>query len=126
MIYKTNVWGQAIQDYYDSITQTFTVLMNQWKIPKRIPPELYKKFLNENDLVIVILEHLDYLLKLEGKKSPFGYAAYSLSQIQVPLSTMFYQLRNIKGVGETTEKIIQEILKTGSSTIYERLLKGDR
>jgi len=125
MIYKTNVWGQAIQDYYDSITQTFTVLMNQWKIPKRIPPELYKKFLNENDLVIVILEHLDYLLKLEGKKSPFGYAAYSLSQIQVPLSTMFYQLRNIKGVGETTEKIIQEILKTGSSTIYERLLKGD-
>lgn len=125
MIYRTNVWGQAIQEYYDSITQTFNALMNQWKIPKRIPPELYKDFLSENDLVIVILEHLEYLFKLEGKKSPYGYAAYSLSQIQVPLSTMFYHLRTIKGVGETTEKIIQEILKTGSSTIYERLLKGD-
>jgi DNA polymerase/3'-5' exonuclease PolX len=92
----------------------------------RIPPELFKDILSQNDLVIVILEHLDYLLKLEGKRSPFGYAAYSLSQLQVPLSTMLSQLRTIKGVGNTTERIIQEIMKTGSSQYYERLLKGDR
>jgi DNA polymerase/3'-5' exonuclease PolX len=99
--------------------------MNLYKIPKHIPPELFKDILSENDLVIVILEHLDYLLKIEGKRSPFGYAAYSLSQLQVPISTMLYQLQTIKGVGKTTEKIIQEIIKTGSSTYYERLLKGD-
>jgi DNA repair photolyase len=124
MIYQGSKWGEAIPDYYSQLHQTFNTLMKQYKIPKRIPPELYKVILSENDLVIVILEHLDYLLKLEGKKSPFGYAAYSLSQVQEPLSTMLNKLDTIKGVGKTTENIIREILNTGSSTFYERLLKG--
>jgi len=125
MIYKDSKWGDAIHEYYDQLHLTFNTLMKQYKIPKRIPPKLFKDILCENDLVIVILEHLDYLLKLEGKKSPFGYAAYSLSQLKVPLSTMLYELRTIKGVGKTTEHIIQEILKTGTSTFYERLLKDE-
>ncbi len=125
MIYKGSKWGEAIHDYYDQLHQSFFSLMNLYKIPTRIPPELFKDILDENDLVIVILEHLDYLLKLEGKRSPFGYAAYSLSQLQVPISTMQYQLQTIKGVGPTTEKIILEIIKTGSSTYYKRLLKSD-
>jgi len=124
MIYQGSKWGEAIPDYYSQLHQTFNTLMKQYEIPKRIPPELYKDILSENDLVIVILEHLDYLLKLEGKKSPFGYAAYSLSQIQQPLSTMLNKLDTIKGVGKTTENIIREILNTGSSTFYEHLLKG--
>jgi DNA polymerase/3'-5' exonuclease PolX len=75
-------------------------------------------------MVIVILEHLDYLLKLEGKKSPFGYAAYSISQLQQPLSIMKNILRTIKGVGSSTEHIIREILDTGTSRYYEELLLG--
>jgi DNA repair photolyase len=126
MIYKCSKWGEATFDYYAQLNQMFQTLMNVYKIPKRIPPELFKDLLNQNDLVIVILEHLDYLLKLEGKRSPYGFAAYSLSQLQVPISSMRYQLQSIKGVGSTTEKIIQEILTTGGSTYYEHLLKGDR
>ena len=125
IIYKSSTWGEATHEYYDQLHQMFNTLMNLNKIPKRIPPELFKDVLSQNDVAIVILEHLDYLLKLEGKRSPFGYAAYSLSQIQVPLSVMLYKLQTIKGVGKTTEKILQEIIKTGSSTYYERLLKGD-
>jgi len=125
MLYKDNKWGEAIHEYYDQLHLAFNTLMKQYKIPKRIPLKLFKDILCENDLVIVILEHLDYLLKLEGKKSPFGYAAYSLSQLEVPLSTMLYELRTIKGVGKTTEHIIQEILKTGTSTFYEHLLKDE-
>jgi len=124
MIYHGSKWGEAIPDYYSQLHQTFNTLMKQYKIPKRIPPELYKDILSENDLVTVILEHLDYLLKLEGKKSPFGYAAYSISQLQQPLSTMLNKLETIKGVGKTTENIILEILNIGSSTFYEQLLKG--
>ncbi|MCX6663379.1 MAG: hypothetical protein NTZ75_03955, partial [Euryarchaeota archaeon] len=124
MIYHGSKWGEAIPDYYSQLHQTFHTLIKQYKIPMRIPQELYKDLLSENDLVIVILEHLDYLLKLEGKKSPFGYAAYSLSQVQQPLSTMLNKLDTIEGVGKTTENIIREILNTGSSTFYEHLLKG--
>ena len=123
IIYQGSKWGEAIHEYYDQLHLTFHTLMKQYKIPTRIPPELFKEILNENDLVVVILEHIDYLLKLEGKKSPFGYAAYSLSQLQEPLSTILHKLDTIKGVEKTTEKIIREILTTGSSTFYEYLLK---
>jgi DNA repair photolyase len=123
IIYGGSKWGEAIPAYYSQLNHTFNTLIKKYKIPMRIPPELYKDILCENDLVIVILEHLDYLLKLEGKKSPFGYAAYSLSQIQQPLSAMINKLDTIKGVGKTTENIIREILNTGGSIFYEQLLK---
>lgn len=123
MIYPDNKWGEARQEYYDQIHTIFHSLMRQYRIPKRIPPKLFKDLLFENDLVIIILEHLDYLLKLEGKKSPFGYAAYSISQLKKPLSTLLSDLHTFKGVGKTTEQIIREILYTGCSSYYEKLLK---
>lgn len=39
-----------------------------------------------------------------------------------PLSTMKGQLRTLKGVGKVTDRIILEILETGSSAYYEKLL----
>ena len=121
-IYRDDKWGNAISSYYESINQTFNILSKKYNIPRRIPPKLYQDILDENDRVIVILEHLDYLLKLSGRKSPYGYAAYSISQLKEPLSSMKNRLQTIKGVGPTTEKIILEILETGSSTYYEKLL----
>ncbi len=124
MIYKGDKWGSAIHEYYDQLNLTFNTLMKYYKIPKRIPPELFKDILSENDLVVVILEHIDYLLKLQGKKSPYGYSAYQLSQIEESLSTIINKLDNIKGVGKTTKMIIKEILNNGISSYYEHLLRG--
>jgi len=84
---------------------------------------LYRDVLSENDLVVVMLEHMDYLLKLEGKKSTYGYAAYSISKLDESLSTIRDDLRKIRGVGEITERIILEILNTGGSSYYEKLLR---
>ncbi len=123
-IYKGDKWGNATEDYYNSINFTFNSIAKKYRIPKRIPPALYKEIVWENDLVIVILEHIDYLLKLEGKPSPYGYAAYSISKLKEPLSTMKGNLQKLKGVGKTTERIILEILETGSSSYYEKLLVG--
>ena len=120
-IYKENKWGEATGEYYSSINQTFNSLAKKYKIPRRIPLGLYEDILSENDLVIVMLEHIDYLLKLEGKKSPYSYAAYSISQLKEPLSTMKDSLQTLKGVGKTTERIILEILETGSSSYYQKL-----
>jgi len=74
--------------------------------------------------VIVVLEHIDYLLKLKGRTSPYDYATYSISQLKEPLSSMKRELKRINGVGKVTEKIILEILKTGSSSYYKKLLTG--
>jgi len=122
-IYKGNKWGEATKEYYDRINKIFNDVSKKYKMPRRIPPAVYKDMLNEKDLVIVILEHIDYLLRLDGKKSPFGYAAYSISQLKKPLKKNM--LREIKGVGKVTESIIQEILETGSSSYYEKLLRGE-
>jgi DNA repair photolyase len=122
-IYQKNKWGSPTQDYYQSVNQTFNLLSRKYKMPRRIPPYIYKDILEENDLVIVILEHLDYLSKLEEKPSPYGYAAYSISKLKEPLSGMRNNLRGIKGVGKVTESIIKEILHTGSCSYYEKLLR---
>jgi DNA repair photolyase len=122
-IYLKSKWGEPTQEYAQSINQTFNLLSKKYKIPRRIPARLYRDILEENDIVMVILEQLDYLAKLEGKHSPYGYAAYSISQLKEPLSKTKENLRSIKGVGKVTESIIKEILRTGSSGYYENLLK---
>ncbi|MCP4405166.1 MAG: hypothetical protein GY801_48670, partial [bacterium] len=67
---------------------------------------------------------IDYFLQQQGQKSPYGYAAYSISQLKEPVSTLRNRLQTLKGVGKATEKIVIDILDTGSSAYYEELLRG--
>lgn len=120
-IYRGDRWGNATEEYDSSINSTFNQVARMYKMPRRIPPTLYKDILWENDLVIVMLEHLHYFLQLGGKASSFGYAAYAISKLNRPLSTMKGNLREIKGVGEKTERIILEILETRNSSYYNSL-----
>jgi len=121
-IYKDDKWGQATSQYYTSIHETFNALMKQYQIPKRIPSSLFNDILSENDFVSVILDQLDYLCKIQVKRSPYGYASYQISQLSEPISNMKFNLQEIKGVGKVTEGIILEILETGTSKYYEKLL----
>jgi hypothetical protein len=123
-IYRGDKWGGPIESYYESIHRTFNAVSRKYKIPKRIPPSLYQDILSENDRIVVILEHIDYLLKSQGKTSPYGFSAYFISKLQEPLSNMKDELQKLKGVGKATEGIILEILETGSSSYYEKLLTG--
>jgi predicted MPP superfamily phosphohydrolase len=116
--YGMDMWGSATEEYYNTINSIFNEISRKYKIAKRMPPTLYNKILPENDLVIVMLEQLDYFLRLDGKNSSFGYVAYEISKLNRPLSTMRNSLREIKGVGEKTEKIIIEILETKNSAYY--------
>ncbi len=117
-IYGWNRWGQAAEEYSNRINLLFGKLSRKYKVATRMPPTLYRDILSGNDLVVVMLEQLDYFLRLEGKRSSFGFAAYEISKLNRPLSSIKSKLREIKGVGETTERIILEILETGNSTYY--------
>ena len=121
-IYRKNKWGGAIGEYYASVESTFLSLAKRYKIPIRIPLHLFKDLMDQNDLLVVMLEHMDYALRLRGSRSPYGYAARSISQVKEPLSTMMGKLRTLKGVGRVTEGIIREIVRTGTSSYYERLM----
>ena len=121
-IYSNDKWGNASPSYYQSINTSFYTLMRQYPIPKRIPSSIFNDYVSVNDRVIIILDQLHYLLQLQGKKSPYGFAAYSISQLPPNISTMKNDLQSIKGVGKVTEKIILEILETKTSEYYEKLL----
>ena len=123
-IYTYSKWGEPSKEYADAINTTFSAIAKKYRVPMRIPPALYRDILSENDRVVVMLEHIDYLLKMQGTKSSLGYAAYSISQLHEPLSDMRAEMHKIKGVGDKTADIILEILQTGTSSFYEQLLLG--
>ena len=123
-LYRGQKWGEATGDYYSIINKTFHIAAKKYKMPQRVPPALFKDILDENDLVVVMLEHIDYLLKMEGEKSSFGYAAYNIAQVPQPLSSMKGELRRIKGVNKAAEDIILEILETRTSSYLDHLLKA--
>ncbi len=121
--YAGDKWGQPTGSYFRAVNRRFRDIIRKYALPVRVPLELFSGILDENDLVTVILEHLDYLLTFRGWSSPYGYAAHSISQLKEPLSSMRGDLLKIRGVGETTKKIMLEILDTGSCAYYRRLMK---
>ncbi|MBN1217023.1 MAG: hypothetical protein JXA99_16495 [Candidatus Lokiarchaeota archaeon] len=121
MIYKQNKYGTAIDDYYYSINQTFYSLAKEFQMSIRIPFDLIKNNIDENDKIVFILDCIDYYLKLKGERTSYGYAAYLISRINEPMSSFRKNLRKINGIGETTRKIICEIIDTGKSTYLEKL-----
>lgn len=123
-LYTWDKWGNAKHEYYLSLNMIFNTIAKKYRMPRRIPVSLFRHILSENDLVVIILEHLDYFLKSEAKTSPYGYAAYSISRLKKPLSAIRTSLRKIKGIGPSTERIILEILNTGNSTYYQKLAQG--
>lgn len=123
-IYLNNKWGMAKQQYYNALNKLVLSVNKKYNIPLRIPSTIYKNILDENDFVSVILEQLDYLLKIRGEKSPYGYAAYNISQLSQPISSIKNDLRSIKGIGNITERLILEIMSTGRSGYYDKLLHG--
>jgi DNA repair photolyase len=123
-IYLGTKWGNASEEYYNAISMVFHAMAKKYNMPVRIPLKFFNTILSENDLVTVLLEHIDYMLKISGERSPYGYAAYSVSQLKTPISEIKFSLQSLKGVGVATEKIILEILEKGTSSYYEKLMKG--
>ncbi len=121
-LYPPSEWGHPAHGYHDKINKLFYRIASKYKMPVRIPAKVYADILSENDLVAVMLEQIDYYSKMRNESSPYGYAAYSISKLDQQLRLLKNELKNLKGVGSFTEKIILEILETGKSTYYDKLV----
>jgi len=117
-------WGNAKQEYYNSLYPLFDAAAKKYNIPQRIPLSMFSSIVSDNDRVILLLEHIDYFCKSRGMNSPYGYAAYSVSQIDKPLQEIRTSLRDLKGIGPVTERIILEILDTGISRYCQSLFNN--
>jgi DNA repair photolyase len=123
-LYTWDKWGNAKRSYYIALNRLFHTIAQKYRMPERIPVSIYQDILSENDLVVIMLEHLDHFSKAAGKPSPYGYAASAIAKLTRPLSMMRGDLQKIKGVGPMTERIILEILKTKRSSYYDKLIQG--
>lgn len=123
-LYGRDRWGGADGEYTAGLHRTLAAAAARFPVPLRMPPGLWADLLDENDRVIVMLDHLDYLLRLEGKPSPYGHAARSVARLEAPLSAMKPDIRSLGGVGPVVEKLILEMLDAGRCGYYERLLLG--
>ncbi len=117
-IYKGDRWGQAIGKYYDWIHANLLKAAKEHNIPLRVPKPVFDDILDETDRVIVMLEQMDYMMRLKGKKGPYGYAAWSLAKTGEPVSELKDKLESIKGINDKAALVIREILETGNAKAY--------
>jgi len=71
-IYTGSQWGEHTKEYYTSVNMRFRSIAKRYNMPVRIPYAFFKDLLSENDLVVVLLENIDCLFRLQGKASSFG------------------------------------------------------
>jgi len=121
-IYTDSKWGNASSAYYKKLHKTFYSAAKKYKIPLRIPAKIFEDILDTQDLAVVILEQLDYLLKLKGSPSSFSHAAYTLSKINLPLSSVQDELRSYRGIGPKTMSLLKQIFASGRCQWYEKEL----
>jgi len=120
---NNNQWGSPDKQYLEKTSKLFCEIADKYKIPKMMPAKMYQQLVNKTELVSLILEQLDYLAKLKGKNTPYGYAAYQILKLEKPVEEYEYKdLILINGIGTVTAGIILEIIKTGKSGFYEKLL----
>ncbi len=116
-------YGAPSHYYATDVGHFFDHAASKYKIPKRVPASIFREMVTKTELVVLILEQLDYLLSLKGQKSPYGFGAHSLHKSGVLVETLSSsELLALKGIGPVTVKIIEEILRTGTSSYYERVL----
>lgn len=120
---NNNPWGGPDPRYSQTIEKRFTDIAAKYRMPKRMPSFLFDSIVSRSELVLLILEQLDYLVKQRGMDSPYGYAAYSLSLLKRPVDQMnAEELKSIRGIGSFTAKLIGEICETGRCEYYEKML----
>ncbi len=122
-LYDGNQWGHPPKAYHAELNRRFGLAVQRHAMPPRIPPHLWWPFFDENDRVIVILEHLQYVCDLQGRPSSYRWAANAIAKLREPISEWRDRLCELSGVGSVTERLILEILDTERCRFYEQLLE---
>ena len=119
-------WGSPSKAYFEYFSPLVHEIAGRYGLPRRIPADLFPENLSAAERAAVILDQMDGLLRERGLISAYRRASRSLAQLDVPLESAegWKHLRRLGGVGPATEQIIKEILDTGTSRPYERLLVG--
>ncbi len=126
-LYPGDRWGRAAGDYYAGIERLFAGVALERGIAPRIPRRVFVGVLSEDDLVQVMLEHVDYALRLRGAASSFGRAARAMRAAGRPareLAQSLFPFAGADGVAPQAREAIREILDRGTCRLYDELYPG--
>jgi DNA repair photolyase len=123
ILYRGDQWGRPAAEYERMLDEIAGAALRRHGLPPRIPPRLFADVLDPTDRVVAMLEHCHWRLTSRGYSSPYGHAAWRISQLDRPLESMRQELRQIRGVGPAIESMIKEILDSGSSRRYDRIMR---
>jgi len=84
----------------------------------------YSDLLDDRDRAVVILEQMDYLFRLRGERSAYGYAARTVARLQEPLEELLQPGNQLRGISAKASTLIREIVTTGTAKEYEQLLRS--
>lgn len=124
-IYPGNKWGHASGDHYQRVDGLCQRLLSKHRIPPRIPHRLFAGKVRKNVEVAMILSHMHYLLKLQGKdRKSYEYAAFRLQGLSEDVADLvtFDLLRQVPGVGPAIERLVRELVETGQCAYYTKLM----
>lgn len=124
-IISHDIYGSLKKDYYDKTSKDFYSVLNDFKIPPRIPHYIYKDRIELKDEIAMILFHIYFLLSLKGDyKKFYEIAAWNILKLNDDIInlTKTNQLESIKGVGKFISSLIKEIVLERKCNYYEKLL----
>lgn len=122
--YRGDRWGHCSRTCHDRQQQNMRLARRRSRLPQRMPSTLFWDLLDPNDAVCVVLDQMTELLRERGEPNNYRAAAQSIAALDLPITALRDKLRSIRGVGGVTERLIQELLKTGSARRYEDVLRG--
>lgn len=81
--------------------------------------------MNKLNIVNHLTELSQFYLKLEDtiRASSFSRAAHAISELDLDIIENINQLNGIKGVGKSTKEVVDEFMKTNTSSRFETLKK---
>lgn len=107
--------------YVSRVHQAYFDACASRRMPVRIPDWVFHDVVEPDDAVICLLNHIDYMLGLRGKKSGLGYAAYVLGRTGRPLTEVIVNGKAPAGVNAHALRLVREIMDTGTAEEYASL-----
>jgi DNA repair photolyase len=113
-------YGGAAAGYYADLAGRFAASAARHGMPPRMPRPLFTGFLKGIDLAMILMEHANAMLELEGRSSTYRRVAGCVARFGMPVTRD--NVHEIRGIGKAAAAMIREILDTGTSRLYEELL----
>lgn len=130
ILYKNSgKWGSPDVGYYNKIKGIDLNKLNYeickaYKMPVRIPYELFKDKIELKYEIAVLLAHIGYYIGMEGKNgSAYRKSAFNIQKSDTDFKqrTLFAEKVKIKGVGEFINNLIDEITNERKCDFYDSI-----